>query len=214
MQVDTVHTAGSGELNEHARLLPTLLGAIIGAAIGVGLHLLLETGVAGTRPYEAIWFAIVIGVLTGLGVRMANKGHMGRSYARGGVSGFVALGAIVLSTYLISQVMARRDALNRNKPVAAAAAPAAADQPQTAAGANGPGAATPLPQENDTAQARGGTGVIGRPGADKLNPWQFLFMAAGALIAYELGRGVEHRRTASPVEAEPAGPATMTDPSN
>ncbi|MCC6493957.1 MAG: hypothetical protein IT424_13165 [Pirellulales bacterium] len=211
MQVDTADAQPGEVLHEHARLLPTLLGAVVGAAVGVAIHLVLETGIAGTQPYEAVWFAIVIGLLTGLGVRMANKGHMGRSYARGAISGFVALGAIVLSTYLISQVMARRDALNKAKP---AVAMDQAEQGAAAAGGEAGAADTgPIAMEDAALQRGAASGVIGRPAADKLNPWQFLFMAVGALIAYELGRGVEHRQPIAMAGHEPADPAGLTDPS-
>lgn len=211
MQADATFSAElSAAGAEHARLAPTLVGALIGAAIGVGLHLVLETGIAGTRPYEAIWFALIIGLLTGFGVRMANKGHMGRSYARGAVSGVVALAAIVISTFLISRVMATREIAKPGKPVAAAAQAEGDEAPEDAADV----AAAPEALEEGPLQRIGATGVIGRPGADKLNPWQFVFMAAGALIAYELGRGVEHRQRVATTEQPPAGAPVATDPSN
>lgn len=209
MQVDTVQAVGSEELHEHARLGSTVVGGLLGAAIGVVMHLVLETGLAGTRPYEAIWFALAIGGLTGLGVRMANKGHMTRSYTRGAVSGVVALLAILASTFLIAQVMSRREALNKAKPIAAAQAAAAnAEANGAAADAAAEPAAAPL---QDPAAQAGVAGMIGRPGADKLNPWQFVFMAAGALVAYELGRGVEPRHPAQRFAVEPV---TVTNPSN
>jgi hypothetical protein len=62
----------------------------------------------------------------------------------------------------------------------------------------------------------GPAGVIGRPKAPgELNPWQFVFMALGALVAYELGRGPDPaRRTAvdEPRSDEPI--VGGTDPSN
>jgi hypothetical protein len=209
MHADTIDTM---EPAPKASVGPTLLGGIIGAAVGVGLHLVLETGILGTRPVEASWFAIVIGLLTGLGVRQANKHHMERSYLRGAISGFVALGAIVASTYLISQVMSKRDALSMNKPAAVAAA---ADKEDAAAKADGEAAATAEPAVQPAAEARGpaATGVIGRRGPEQLNPWQFVFMALGALVAYEFGRGIDHSRriaVAEPVEPMP----TATNPAD
>lgn len=211
MQADATFSAEPSATGaEHARLLTTLVGALIGAAIGVGLHLVLETGIAGTQPYEAIWFALIIGLCTGFGVRMANKGHMGRSYARGAVSGVVALAAIVISTFLISQVMAKRDIAKQGKPIAAAAQAEQNEAPEGDAGVE----AAPAAMEEAPVQLIGATGVIGRPGADKLNPWQFVFMAAGALIAYELGRGVEHRQRVETFGQAPAAAPVATDPSN
>ena len=100
---------------------PTLLGGVVGAAVGVGLHTLLETGMLG-KPVEASWFAIVIGLLTGLGVRQANRTHMERSYLRGAISGIIALAAIYGSTVLIAEIMKKRDLAVATKPAASAAA--------------------------------------------------------------------------------------------
>ena len=67
---------------------PTLVGGIIGAAVGIGLHLIVEM----TTGAEATWFAVVIGLLTGLGVHQANKSLAGRvSYLRGAVAAAIAL---------------------------------------------------------------------------------------------------------------------------
>ena len=72
-------------------------------------HLVLETGMLG-KPIEASWFAIVIGLLTGLGVRQANRNHMDRSYLRAAISAALALAAIFASTLLIAEYMKKRDA--------------------------------------------------------------------------------------------------------
>src|SRR4029079_11989735 len=97
-------------------------GGLSGAGTCVVVHVIIETG-GGMhwRPLEASWFAIVIGLLTGLGVRQMNKQHMERRYLRGAISGAIALGAIVLSTFLISIVMAKFDALSKNKNMVAGA---------------------------------------------------------------------------------------------
>jgi len=183
---------------------PTVIGGIVGAAVGVGLHVLLETGILGTPAYEAPWFAVIIGLLTGVGVRWANKHHMERSYARGAVSAIIALGAIVLSTFLVAKVMANRDALAAKKPITGAAAPDAAEAEDAADGeAAGEAAAQPPRAEPGPA---GLTGRVGRPaGPDELRPWEFIFMALGALVAYEFGRGIDRSKRA-PATGEPAEP--------
>jgi hypothetical protein len=200
---------------------PTLIGGLVGAAVGVGAHVVLETGLLGTRPYEAAWFAIVIGLLTGLGVRWANKHHMERSYARGAISAFIALAAIVLSTFLISKVMSQRDAMAGKKPIDGAAAKA--DGGEVAADANAAADDAGVAEPPPLAEPGGPLSAqIGQPrGPNEPNPWQFLFMALGALVAYEFGRGVDHsKRTASSAaepgeRAEPEAPLTgATDPSN
>jgi len=208
MQGDAVETT---ETVERTQIGPTLIGGIVGAAVGIGLHLILETGILGTRPYEASWFAIVIGLFTGLGVRWANKHHMERSYLRGAISGFLALGAILLSTVLISKVMAARDAKATGKPIAGAAAEKADDAEEEVddEAADEAPVAEPAPVREGGAAATGG---VGRPpGPDDLNPWQFVFMALGGLVAYEFGRGIDHSKRIAPA-GEPA-PPRPTNPS-
>jgi hypothetical protein len=179
----------------------------VGAAVGIGLHLVLETGILGTQPIEAAWFAVIIGLLTGLGVRQANKHHMERSYLRGAISGFIALGAIVLSTFLISKVMARRDALSMNKPVAKAVETKeeAEENGDDAAAAPAEPVAQPAAERGD-----GPATTIGRRGPDKMNPWQFVFLALGALVAYEFGRGADPAKRAPATTPEPVEPAPGT----
>src|ERR1043166_9337125 len=64
----------------------TLVGAIIGGALGIGLLILvyLQFGI------DKMWMAIPVAVLTGLGVRMvvATSGHA--SYLRGAITKAVA----------------------------------------------------------------------------------------------------------------------------
>jgi hypothetical protein len=166
---------------------------------------LLETGILGTQPVEASWFAVIIGLLTGLGVRQANKHHMERSYLRGAISGFIALGAIVLSTFLISKVMASRDALSMKKPGAAAVETkekTEEDGDDAAAAAAEP-VAPPVAERG----AAGPATTIGRRGPEKMNPWQFVFLALGALVAYEFGRGADPARRAPAAAPEPVEPA-------
>jgi hypothetical protein len=185
----------------------TLVGAIVGAAVGVGLHQFLEVGM----QMEASWFFIVIGLLTGLGVRQANKAHMGVSYLRGAISGLVALGAIVLSIYLVSILMAKRDTAKATRPAAAAPAEETTDEEETD-GEAADAATEPAAEPDRTAVAGGGPGKMGAR-ADEFNTLQFVFMAVGAFLAYEFGRGSAPRAAHGAPEA--AGePVVYTDPSN
>jgi hypothetical protein len=193
---------------------PTLLGGIVGAAVGVGLHTLLETGMLG-KPIEASWFAIVIGLLTGLGVRQANRTHMERSYLRGAISGLIALAAIYGSTVVIAEVMKKRDQAVAVKPAAAAAD----DEDETSDAGEGDKAVTADAETSATGDERSmnpalAGGVVGNARAGDLNPWQFVFMALGALVAYEFGRGAGAPKGAQPVDATPPeGIGRATDPS-
>src|SRR6266480_2980713 len=79
-----------GSLEAHTMQLgKTLVGAIIGAALGIGLLLavFLFAGI------DKMWMAIPVALLTGLGVRMivATSGHA--SYLRGAITVLIALGA-------------------------------------------------------------------------------------------------------------------------
>lgn len=193
---------------------PTLLGGLVGATVGVALHTLLETGMLG-KPVEASWFAIVIGLLTGLGVRQANRTHMERSYLRGALSGLIALAAIYGSTAVIAEVMKKRDQAMKTKPVAVMDGAvekegdaAKTDETTTAE------AETPAEEADRTINPALAGGVVGNPRAGDLNPWQFVFMALGTLVAYELGRGVGAPKVVEPVDTTP--PEEMgraTDPS-
>src|SRR5688572_30297786 len=92
-----------GQAQKPGGLASAIIGGVIGAAVGVGLHALLETTVLRS-PGGAAWFAIAIGLLTGIGVRMASGAHLERSYARGGASALIALAAIVASSFVIKEV--------------------------------------------------------------------------------------------------------------
>jgi hypothetical protein len=193
---------------------PALLGGIIGAAVGVGLNVVLEGAFLGRR-IEASWFPVVIGLLTGLGVRWANRRHLERSYARGAVSALIALAAIVASSFAVKEVMARRETQAGATPVAAAPRADAGEAADEGAVAEADDAEEGAPTP-DREAATGPRGVVvGQPRvANEISPWQFVFMALGALVAYELGRGPDPVKRAV-AEEEAAEPLVGgTDPSN
>lgn len=193
---------------------PTLLGGVVGAAVGVALHTVLETGMLG-KPVEASWFAIVIGLLTGLGVRQANRTHMERSYLRGALSGLIALAAIYGSTVVIAEVMKKRDQAMKTKPAAAVDGAVEKEGDATKRDETPTAEAeTPAEETDRTMNPALAGGVVGNPRAGDFNPWQFVFMAIGALVAYELGRGVGAPKGGEPADATPPeGLGRATDPS-
>lgn len=84
---------------------PSILGALIGAAVGVAAQVGLESWLGR----EAIWFALVIGVLTGFGARAMAGAAMARAnYLRAGLTALVALGAIVGGGYASSEFTRQR----------------------------------------------------------------------------------------------------------
>lgn len=198
---------------ENRSLAPALLGAVIGAAVGVGLHVALATGMFGYQN-EATWFAIVIGILTGLGVRQACRHHMERSYVRGALAGLIALAAIVASSFAIREVMKGKEVAAK-KGAAAPAADAKDDAKDDAADADADKEPAEQPAAVDrTAVAAPGAVGPGKRGLADPSPWEFVFMALGGLVAYELGRGIDHSKRVETIVVEPGeGQGRATDPS-
>lgn len=88
------------------RLGPSLIGAVVGAAVGVAAHLGLES----TMGAEVGWFALVIGVLTGFGARaMAGEAIRRTNFVRAGMSALIALGAIVGGSYAASEMTRKKN---------------------------------------------------------------------------------------------------------
>ena len=88
------------------KLGPSLIGAVVGAAVGVAAHLGVET----VLNIEAGWFALVIGALTGFGARaMAGDAIKTANFLRAGLVAVIALAAIVGGTYAASTIV-----LNQN----------------------------------------------------------------------------------------------------
>src|SRR6185436_2541032 len=92
----------------------TLVGAVIGAALGIGLLV----AVYLLFGIDKMWMAIPVAVLTGLGVRMvaATSGHA--SYLRGAITVLLAMGAY-LGGLAITRAVANHRAETVAKPSAA-----------------------------------------------------------------------------------------------
>lgn len=162
----------------------TLVGALIGAAVGVGLL------VAAYLVFkqQGMWLAIVVALATGLGVKAAvsTSGHP--SIARGAITLVLALLAYLGGWWLVAG-LAKGQAMVAAKQ----AAPASAEEK----GEESPEAPseevaepTPLVAAEPIPGGRGGDGAAARkvaaPGA---SPLDFVWLAIAALVAYELGRG-------------------------
>ncbi len=171
-----------------------LLGAIIGAAIGVGLLFVAQNWT------DSYWLAIPFALLVGFGVRMmvATAGHA--SYTRGALTGVIALVAYVGGWFLVAQV-AKARAAAAPKPAVVAAVRVADDDAAAGAAAEVPVAEPVRPLDR-----RMPGGVVGNatPGQ---NPLDYVWLAIAALVAYELGRGTGGK----PVE-EAEGPAEPEEP--
>jgi hypothetical protein len=161
----------------------TLVGAIIGAALGIGLlvAVYLMFGI------DKMWMAIPVAALTGLGVRMvaATSGHA--SYLRGAITVVLAMGAY-LGGLAISKAVA-----NLRADAVAKVAPAASHSEEPADAGDAKDQAAP---ETKPAEAMPATQVKFDPSAHRapvprgpISTWDFLSLAVAALVAYELGRG-------------------------
>jgi hypothetical protein len=139
---------------------------------------------------------------------------MERSYLRGALSGLIALAAIYGSTVVIAEVMKKRDQAMVTKPAAAADDAAKSDDETKSDNTTTAEAEMPTAEFDRTMNPALAGGVVGNPRAGDLNPWQFVFMALGALVAYEFGRGAGAPKPAAPVDTTPPeGIGRATDPS-
>jgi ABC-type antimicrobial peptide transport system permease subunit len=177
----------------------TLVGAIIGAALGIGLlyavYLLFHI--------DAVWLAIPVALLTGLGVRVlvATSGHA--SYLRGALTVLLALGAYLGGWFLVAAA-AKHQAASASKPNASAAAAESGEAGDAKEGQGEP-AAPPAEAAPPAAPARNLDDTMHRPAMPRqFSTWDFIFLAAAALLAYELGRGTGG--VPSAMASAPGGP--------
>ena len=180
----------------------TLVGAIVGAALGIGLLI----AVYLMFGIDKMWMAIPVAVLTGLGVRMvaSTSGHA--SYLRGAITVLLAMGA-----YLGGLAITRAVANHRADTVAKANPPRAAAQEPGEAGDAKEVPATEAPPVSAPPIARAPTDITHRPAMpnQQFSTWDFISLAVAALVAYELGRGTGVAPVAtmgaSPSEPVPGG---------
>jgi hypothetical protein len=190
-----------------------LIGGIVGAAVGVAIHVALATGMFG-EPIEASWFAIITGLLTGLGVKQATARGAGVSYARGGMAAVIALAGILATFYAIQMKLTMDGEKVAAKAPERPKADAADDAETDGEAASSEGTVADAADAEETPQPAAAAVAGGKtPVPTDFNPWQFAYMAIGALIAYQFGRGSES--SSYPAPQAPAGEAPVAmDPSN
>ena len=184
----------------------SLLGGIIGAAVGIGLLL----AVHRLSGLDKVWLAVPFALITGLGVRMlvSTSGHA--SYVRGALTMALALAGYIGGWYLVAQVATAR--ANAPLPI-----PRAAAEGQPAAEPGEPEAkveAAPAEQPKAAAIADDGQGAAKmRPLAPKVfgSNWDMIWLAVAALVAYEMGRGSATSTAQANQSAEPAPGGTHPD---
>ena len=183
----------------------TLVGAIIGAALGIGLLI----AVYLLFGIDKMWMAIPVAVLTGLGVRMvvATSGHA--SYLRGAITVLLAMGAY-LGGLAVTRAVAnyRADTVSKaNPPRAAAEEPGEPGDAKDEPVAEAPAVVAPpsAPANTDAVQRRPAM-------PNQFSTWDFISLAVAALVAYELGRGTGvPREELAAAPGEPVPGATHPD---
>jgi hypothetical protein len=159
----------------------TLVGAVIGAAVGIGLLI----AVYLLSGIDKMWMAIPIAVTTGLGVRLvaATSGHA--SYLRGAITVVLALGAYLGGLSITKTVASHRaETVSKANPARAAEEPGEQGDAKAEPGAEAPPVnAPPIAPPNPELVPHG------RGMSQPINTWDFLSLAVAALVAYEFGRG-------------------------
>jgi hypothetical protein len=159
----------------------TLVGAIVGAALGVGaliaIYMLLQI--------DHVALAILVALLTGLGVRtlVSTSGHA--SYVRGALTGLLALAAYVGGWFLVAEVAKARAATAPKRP-AAAAQQKGEEKTESTGGPAGEAPPVEAPQIAPRTPTGGAMPKAATPGQ---NPLDYVWLAIAGLVAYELGRG-------------------------
>jgi hypothetical protein len=158
----------------------TLVGAIIGAAVGIGVMV-----VAYLVGFDKVWIAIAVALLTGFGVRMA-AARGNPSYLRGAITVVLALGAYFGGLAITKTVATNRAESVAKMRVTRPAADQAADPADK--DATEPAAETPPPVAPPVAAAKTDQ-TLHRAPMSNFSPLDFIALAVAALVAYELGRG-------------------------
>jgi hypothetical protein len=187
----------------------TLVGAVIGGLVGAAVCV----AITKFTGWDKMWLAILVALLTGIGVRLLvdTRGHA--SYARGALTAILAVAAYFLS-FWASTLITTKGAAAREITAQAGERPAgnegaAADAADGEATDEADGETENADDEaaNDaepaapaaTGQRRELASDIPRnPRPAERSPWEYIALGVAALIAYQLGRGSEGpRRTAA-----------------
>jgi hypothetical protein len=195
-----VSCAAAGHLQAEVaamQLGKTLVGAVIGGLVGAAVCV----AITKFTGWDKMWLAILVALLTGIGVRLLvdTRGHA--SYARGALTATLAVAAYFLSfwasTLITTQGAAAREINARageRQPADGEAADAAdgdtEDADDEAADDDAPAAPAATRQRPDQA-----AGLVRNQRPPERSPWEYIALGVAALIAYQLGRGSEGPRT-------------------
>jgi hypothetical protein len=171
----------------------SLVGAVVGGVLGLGLVVALYNFYATDNA----WLAILVAVCAGLGVRasVVTKGHV--SYLRGALTCVIAIGVFAASKFLIAG-LASYGLLSDIRPVKRVIA-----QPKEPGSASEEASTTSNLVEAPPIERRSiAAGTAGQSRTPQpFSTWDFLWISVAALVAYELGRGSEARHVPATEDA-------------
>jgi hypothetical protein len=173
-----------------------LVGALIGAALGIGLLVVAFV----VFHLDRVWLAIPVALLTGLGVRLlvSTSGHP--SYLRGAITGAIALVAYLGGWYIAGPMATAKGKAEASAGMrVAAAADAEEGKPGEPADAAAPVETPPPIAARPAASGAGQKAPIRRD----FSTMDFIWLCIAGLIAYELGRGTGGAAPAPAPESEP-----------
>lgn len=187
----------------------TLVGAVIGGLVGAAVCV----AITKFTGWDKMWLAILVALLTGIGVRLLvdTRGHA--SYARGALTAILAVAAYFLSFWASTLITTKGAAAREINAQAGVLQPAgndaaaddAADEAADGKAAddadgetdnsNDEAANNAAPAAPATTRQRTDRPELLRPQRQpERSPWEYLALGIAALIAYQLGRGSEGPR--------------------
>jgi hypothetical protein len=173
----------------------SLLGAVIGSAIGVGLILAIYYSFA----LDHTGLAILMAICAGFGVRALVNTKSHASYLRGALTCAVAILAFAGCKFLIADLAARGAFAKSMKPVAVRPADDATEEKDAG---NSTGPAQPVEERRiDMSQQTSGGGMT--RAKQSFSTWDFILLSVAALVAYELGRGSGASKATGPIIPPP-----------
>jgi hypothetical protein len=211
----------------------TLVGAIIGGALGIVVLLFVQHH----HGWDGYWMALPVALLTGLGVRLAAKVKGHPSYLRGALTGLLSIALFIAGQYVVAQVVTRgaaakpvptqesvvrpaADEANTENEAAAIEEPAAAPQTQDQEAAEPAADEQAAPADDERTGPVEGVGqapMIARtPLAKQWTTMDLLWLCIAALIGYSLGRGSEpsSKNVETRDDNAPAAPNRSMPPSD
>jgi len=187
-----------------------LVGAIIGAVLGIVFLIVIYLS---PLQLDAVWLAIPVALLTGLGVRMLVKTGGHASYLRGAMTGILALAAYLAGWFIVAGLAQQRASAaaqaSPNLPAVEAPASDDAAEEATKEGKEEAAAAPAQPAAEAVATRPRAADAIANQRAAMPKTWStldFIWLCAAGLIAYELGRGSGNKTVATSENDAPTVP--------